>query len=107
MSQKTEIFTLCLFQEAKAKQQQVSDLNAAIEELKRTVATKEEELSQTKQLLDMMNKQTEELQSQFMLIEQKYKDQHSKNLGNILSDRFPSTISFRLCVQIFQSCKPT
>jgi hypothetical protein len=28
-------------------------------------------------------------------------------LGNILSDRFPSTISFRLCVQIFQSCKPT
>jgi septal ring factor EnvC (AmiA/AmiB activator) len=75
-----------LFQEAKAKQQQVSDLNAAIEELKRTVATKEEELSRTKQHLDMMNKQTEELQSHFMLIEQKYKDQHSKNLGNIFAN---------------------
>jgi chromosome segregation ATPase len=71
-----------LFQETKAKQQQVSDLNAAIEELKRTVTAKEEELSLTKQHLDVMNKQTEELQSHFMLIEQKYKDQQSKNSGN-------------------------
>jgi chromosome segregation ATPase len=80
---------LHLFQETKAKQQQVSDLNAAIKELKRTVATKEEELSLTKQHLDMMNKQTEELQSHFMLIEQKYKDQQSKNLGNISTISIP------------------
>ncbi|PNF30554.1 hypothetical protein B7P43_G09938 [Cryptotermes secundus] len=65
--------------DTKAKQRQVSDLNAAIEELKRTVVIKEEELSQTKQHLDIMTKQTEELQSHFMLIEQKYKDQQSKN----------------------------
>lgn len=85
MYQKIELFTLHLFQETKAKQRQVSDLNATIEELKRTVVTKEEELSLTKQHLDMMTKQTEELQSHFMLIEQKYKDQQSKNSGNTSS----------------------
>jgi chromosome segregation ATPase len=67
----------------KAKRQQVSDLNVAIEELKRTVATKEEELSLTKQHLDQINRQTEELQANFMLMEQKYKDEQSMNLGNI------------------------
>ncbi|KDR18672.1 uncharacterized protein LOC110830635 [Zootermopsis nevadensis] len=65
--------------EMKAKQRLLCELSAAIEELKTTVATKEEELSLTKQRLDAMNRQIEEVQSQLTLVEQKYKDQQSKN----------------------------
>lgn len=73
----------CLFQETKAKQRLVSDLSAAIEELKTTVTSKNEELSLTKQRLDAMNRQIEEVQSQLTLVEQKYKDQQSKNSGDM------------------------
>lgn len=66
----------------KAKQRLLCELSAAIEELKTTVATKEEELSLTKQRLDAMNRQIEEVQSQLTLVEQKYKDQQSKNSGD-------------------------
>jgi peptidoglycan hydrolase CwlO-like protein len=66
----------------KAKQRQVNDLSAAVEELKTTVMAKEEELSVTKQHLDAMNKQIEDVQSQLTLVEQKYKDQLSKNSGD-------------------------
>jgi uncharacterized protein YicC (UPF0701 family) len=72
-----------LFQETKAKQRLVSDLSAAIEELKTTVTSKNEELSLTKQRLDAMNRQIEEVQSQLTLVEQKYKDQQSKNSGDM------------------------
>jgi Sec-independent protein translocase protein TatA len=67
----------------KAKQRLISELSAAIEGLKRAMATKEEELSLTKQHLDAVNKQNEELHSHLTLVEQKYKDQQSKNSGNI------------------------
>jgi predicted nucleic acid-binding Zn-ribbon protein len=66
----------------KAKQQLINELNAAIEEVKRTVATKEEELLLKGQHLDEMNKQIEELQSHLRLGEQKYKDEQSKNTGS-------------------------
>lgn len=66
----------------KAKQQLLNELNATIEEMKRTVATKDEELLLKEQHLDEMNKQTEELQSHLTLMEQKYKDQQSKNAGS-------------------------
>lgn len=84
----------------KAKRQQVSDLNVAIEELKRTVATKEEELSLTKQHLDQINRQTEELQANFMLMEQKYKDEQSMNLGNIYAKLW---LKFQLFPSIWSS----
>ena len=71
-----------MFQEMKAKQQLIIELNAAIEEVKRTVATKEEELLLKGQHLDEMNKQIEELQSHLRLGEQKYKDEQSKNAGS-------------------------
>jgi flagellar biosynthesis chaperone FliJ len=66
----------------KAKQQLLNELNATIEEMKRTVATKDEELLQKEQHLVAMNKEIEELQSHLTLMEQKYKDQQSKNAGN-------------------------
>lgn len=73
----------CLFQEMKAKQQLVRDLNATVDELKTTVSTKEEELSVTEQRLDSMRRHIEEVQSQLTMEEQKYKDQLSKNSGNV------------------------
>jgi septal ring factor EnvC (AmiA/AmiB activator) len=66
----------------KAKQRQLNELNATIKEVKRTVATKEEELLLKEQHLDAMNKQIEELQSRLTLVEQKYKDQQSTNAGS-------------------------
>ena len=65
----------------KAKQQLLNELNATIEEIKETVATKDEELLQKEQHLVAMNKEIEELQSDLTLVEQKYKDQQSKNAG--------------------------
>ena len=70
-----------LLQEMKEKQQLLNELNATIEEMKRTVATKDEELLQKEQHLVAMNKEIEELQSHLTLMEQKYKDQQSKNAG--------------------------
>jgi flagellar biosynthesis chaperone FliJ len=70
-----------VLQELKAKQQLLNELNATIEEINRTVATKDEELLQKEQHLDAMNRKTEELQSHLTLMEQKYKDQQSKNAG--------------------------
>jgi Sec-independent protein translocase protein TatA len=67
----------------KAKQQLVRDLNATVDELKTTVSTKEEELSVTEQRLDSMRRHIEEVQSQLTMEEQKYKDQLSKNSGNV------------------------
>jgi predicted nucleic acid-binding Zn-ribbon protein len=66
----------------KAKRRLLNELNDTIEEVKRTVATKEEELLLKEQHLDAMNKQIEELQSHLTLMEQKYKDQQSKNAGS-------------------------
>jgi len=66
----------------KAKQQQLTELNATIEEIKRIVTTKDEELLQKEQHLVAMNKEIEELQSHLTLMEQKYKDQQSKNAGS-------------------------
>jgi Flp pilus assembly CpaF family ATPase len=65
----------------KAKQQLLNEMNATIDEINRTVAIKDEELLQKEQHLDAMNKQSEELQSHLTLMEQKYKDQQSKNTG--------------------------
>lgn len=66
----------------KGKQQLLNELNATIEEMKRTVATKDEELLQKEQHLVAMNKEIEELQSHLTLMEQKYKDQQSQNTGS-------------------------
>ena len=81
----------------KSRQKMINDLNVEIEELKKNVTSKHEELTETKQQLQETYKQIDDMTNHIATLGQKNKDQISKNTGNIFISVSHYIFQFCIC----------